>query len=250
MVRWLILALAVLLSAPLVADTRWQRVDALADLLGDARPTPGGIAIDMPLVSDNGGEIPLALAFTAALAENERITELRVFAPRNPRPEVIEFHFHSERALPRVSTRIRLSETQTVYALASSNRGNHWLAQHDIRVATSGCLMDDDRATEMAMSNPRLAGPRNPRTGEPGEYRALVNHPMETGIRTDGSEAPPQALVEYFGVYEDNSALFSSRFHTGTSANPYVSFTLRQTEAPLRFVWRDQQSKELEKHLQ
>ncbi|WP_111643127.1 thiosulfate oxidation carrier protein SoxY [Marinimicrobium alkaliphilum] len=240
-----VLMVTLLFSTPLWADSQWQRIGALRDIVGDAQPTLGGIDIDLPLVAENGGEVPLALSFDGDLADGERIVEVRVIAPRNPNPEVIDFHFHSPDALPDVATRIRLSETQTVYALAKSSADNYWIAAHETRVATSGCLMDDVPESDIVMRNPRVAPPRNARSGEPGQYRTLINHPMETGVRTDGSEAPPQQLVETLTVSNGETPVFGARFYTGTSANPYVTFTLRYQDAPLTFLWREQTGEEV-----
>jgi sulfur-oxidizing protein SoxY len=64
---------------------------------------------------------------------------LRVVAPRNPLIEVASFHFFPQRSHPRVSTRIRLAESQYVLAVAEMNDGALLMTKTWVEVATNGC---------------------------------------------------------------------------------------------------------------
>lgn len=234
------------LSLPALADTS-VRLPALQQLLGSEQPISGGIDINLPLVAEDGGAVPLRLSFTDRLNPGEQITAIRVFAARNPRAEVIEFA--PAASLPRLefSTRIRLNESQTVYVLASSSDGRHWLASRDVRVTVSGCLVrGDDTEAEVGMSQPRIALPRNARAGQAGEVRTLLNHPMETGLREDGQGGlVAENLVSSLTVTDSSdTTLLQVQFHSGTAANPFVTFFLDQFEG-LTFTWQDQQGRTL-----
>lgn len=239
--------LILLLLLPLHTMADWQRIEALKNKVGTETPQTSGLQIGLPLVADDGASVPLKVTFNGTLAADEYISGLYVFASQNPRAEVIEFAFSD--AIPRieVSTRIRLSETQTVYVLAKSNQGNLWLANQDVRVTVSGCLMTDEdgTVTEAQMSQPRIALPRNPKAGEAAELRTMINHPMETGFREDSQgNLIPQQLIESLRVSRGDETLFSVTFNTGTSANPFVAFFLGQFD-DLTFTWTDQQGQQL-----
>lgn len=226
---------------PIHAAADWRRVPALSEKIGDHSPNVSGVAIALPLVADDGSAVPLKVTFNGALEENEQITHLWIYASQNPNAEVIDFEISE--FIPRIemSTRIRLSETQTVYALARSNQDNFWLTSQEVRVTVSGCLMSgDDTLVDQQMSQPRVALPRNPQKGVASELRTMINHPMETGFREDGQGGVvPQQLVEQLAITRGETPLLTANFHTGTSANPFVAFYLDEFEH-LNFTWTDQ----------
>lgn len=245
---WRIVVLAWLLGSLALpaAAADWRRIEAINSYLTDQQPQAGGIDIGLPLVAEDGSAVPLKITMTAALAANEYIDSVRVFASHNPNAEVIDFELSS--AIPRteLSTRIRLSESQTLFVVAKSNLDNYWIANRDIRVTVSGCLMAGDAdSTDNGMSQPRVALPRSATAGDAAEIRTMINHPMETGFRDDGQGGThAENLVESLEVSQAGTALVKVNFHTGTSANPFVGFYLDQFD-DLRFTWTDQQGQRI-----
>lgn len=248
MQSWRIVVLALLLgsfSLPAIAAD-WQRIEAINAYLTNQQPQQGGINIGLPLVAEDGSAVPLKITFGGELANEEYIDTIRVFASNNPNTEVIDFELSA--AIPRteLSTRIRLSESQTLYVVAKSNQDNYWIASRDIRVTVSGCLMAGDGDTAATgMSQPRVALPRNAIAGEAAEIRTMINHPMETGFREDGQgETVAQNLVESLQVSSAGQDVLTVHFHTGTSANPFVGFYLDRFD-DLSFTWTDQQAERI-----
>lgn len=245
---WRIVVLALLLSSfslpALAAD--WQRIEAINSYLTNQKPQQDGLNIGLPLVAEDGSAVPLKITFNGELANDEYIDTLRVFASNNPNAEVIDFSLSA--AIPRteLSTRIRLSESQTLFVVAKSNLDNYWIANRDIRVTVSGCLMaGDEETTASGMSQPRVALPRNATPGEAAEIRTMINHPMETGFRDDGQGGThAENLVDSLEVIRAGEALIKVHFHTGTSANPFVGFYLDQFD-DLSFTWTDQQAERI-----
>ena len=248
MQSWRIVVLALLLgslSLPAIAAD-WQRIEAINTYLTNQQPQQGGINIGLPLVAEDGSAVPLKITFSGELANEEYIDTIRVFASNNPNTEVIDFELSA--AIPRteLSTRIRLSESQTLYVVAKSNQDNYWIASRDIRVTVSGCLMaGDEDTTATGMSQPRVALPRSATPGEAAEIRTMINHPMETGFREDGQGGTvAQSLVESLQVSRAGQDVLTVHFHTGTSANPFVGFYLDQFD-DLSFTWTDQQAERI-----
>lgn len=233
-------------SLPAMA-TSWQQFAPAQQVLNGNTPGTQGLQLDLPLVSEDGSAVPLSVKFTGHLAADDSLASIRIFATGNPRAEVIDFLFQDASALADISTRIRLNESQTVIALATSRSGKHWVAERDVRVTVSGCLMRSDEQADGGMQNPRIALPRRIQKGQAFEVRTLLNHPMETGLR-EGSDGKllPQNLVHSLQVQLGDKPVFETRFHSGTSANPYVRFNLNtQNSATARFIWTDQQDRQL-----
>src|SRR5690606_39349555 len=76
-----------------------------------------------------------SISFGASLQAGEYIDSVRVFAPGNPRPEVIDLHYAGPAPVS-VNTRMRLRESQPVFAVATSNQGRRWLAVREDRKST------------------------------------------------------------------------------------------------------------------
>ncbi|SFX73455.1 thiosulfate oxidation carrier protein SoxY [Marinospirillum alkaliphilum] len=240
------LLLAFLISLPLQAASWQQFAPVQAQIKGT--PASEGLQLELPLVSEDGSAVPLSVRFTGSLAEGDQLESIRIFATANPNAEIIDFIFHDARSLADLSTRVRLNETQNVIALATSRNGRQWVAEREVRVTVSGCLMRSDEQADAGMQNPRIALPRRLQAGQPIEIRTLISHPMETGLRkaADG-KLLPQNLIHNMVLELDQQPVFEARFYTGTSANPYVRLHLKTDQnAMARFRWTDQQKQQLE----
>ncbi len=69
--------------------------------------------------------------------------------------------------------------------------------------------------------------PAAPRRGEPFEVRALVAHPMETGLRVDAlGNKVPRDIVRRVEARLDGELVFAADLHPAVAANPYCAFPL------------------------
>lgn len=71
--------------------------------------------------------------------------------------------------------------------------------------------------------------------------RALVTHPMATGLGRDESGKPiPAYFIREVSVTYGGERVASFTWTSGISRDPYVAFPLRATrEAPLVITWSD-----------
>ena len=85
----------------------------------------------------------------------------------------------------------------------------------------------------------RIRLPDNARTGEVVEIKTLITHPMETGNRRnkDGSLVP-RFLLHTFAAKFAGSEVFRANLHTGTAANPFISFFIKVPgPGEFEFTW-------------
>ncbi len=94
----------------------------------------------MPAEFSTGYTVPMDISVDSPMTEADHVKSVRVFAPKNPLVEVVQFHFVQGRSLPRVSTRIRLAAPQHVVALAEMSDGSLLTAKAWVAVASNGCL--------------------------------------------------------------------------------------------------------------
>ncbi|MCW5696374.1 MAG: thiosulfate oxidation carrier complex protein SoxZ [Bauldia sp.] len=218
-------------AAPLLARSAaaqpawWQTIPAAAALVGDAQPSGQGIAIELPLVSEDGSAVDLAVAVDRPMTQDAFVESIHVFARGNPSPEVAEYYFSPLSGRAAVATRIRLNQSQTVGAVAVLSTGEVIAAARDVTVTISGCLARDDTYAATDIMQTRVRAPERIAPGGAGEVTTLVNHPMETGLRTDAAGTVlPEDIVRRLIATFDRATIFEARFHRSVAANPYLRF--------------------------
>ncbi|QFI68591.1 thiosulfate oxidation carrier protein SoxY [Sinorhizobium alkalisoli] len=97
------------------------------------------VHLAMPAEFSTGYTVPVGISVESPMTDNDHVKSVRVFAPKNPLVEVVQFHFAPGRSLPRVSTRIRLAAPQHIVALAEMSDGSLLMAKTWVAVATNGC---------------------------------------------------------------------------------------------------------------
>jgi sulfur-oxidizing protein SoxZ len=84
------------------------------------------------------------------------------------------------------------------------------------------------------------------RSAKPGEVlliKALIAHPMETGLRpgADGQILPTDLIRTFTCTFENSekkSTVFSASLYAAIAANPYLSFHFKaSTSGKLLFSW-------------
>jgi sulfur-oxidizing protein SoxZ len=92
------------------------------------------------------------------------------------------------------------------------------------------------------MQQPRIRVPRSARPGEVIEIRTLIEHPMDTGLRTDAAgQAVPRGMLSRLVVRMNGEQVFAADLRNGTSANPYHVFFARiERSSDFEFVWTDE----------
>lgn len=95
-----------------------------------------------------------------------------------------------------------------------------------------------------SLTAPRIRIPRTARPGEVIEIRTLIEHRMETGIRHDGSPAPPRDMLTRLVVDQNGTTILTADLRNGTATNPYHVFFVRlHATANFTFTWSDEQGR-------
>lgn len=225
----------------------WQRLDEARAVIGEATPT-GGITLELPLVSENGAAVPLGIRVDRALDDADPVETVHLFAPRNPDPLIAVFHFSPLAGRADIATRVRLNESQTVIAVARTASGEVMVGEREVRVTTTGCLMVDDTYESANIFQMRLRAPESVAAGAAGEVLSMINHPMETGLRTNSSgETLPQRIIERVEATIGGQPVLTAELNRSVSANPYLRFFVAPTQAgTLEVVWTEDTGESVE----
>ncbi len=116
---------AAALSAPAHAQSAAPEDFAAAEraILGARTATAEGISIDMPMLSENGNAVDLAIKVASPMTAQDHVTAIHILSEKNPVPRVARFDLSPRAGRAEVATRIRLATTQTILVLAETSRG-------------------------------------------------------------------------------------------------------------------------------
>ena len=132
--------LAVLVSVRPAEATPETMQQAIRAVVGTASVTKGRVKLELPPLSENGNAVPLTVSLESAMTPAEHVRAIHVFTEKNPQPEVVSFRLGPRAGRARVSTRIRLADTQTVIAIGELSDGSFWSAETAVVVTLAACL--------------------------------------------------------------------------------------------------------------
>ena len=114
--------------------------EALRRVVGDAPVRRGRVRLELPPLIDNGNSVPLSVAVESPMTLSDHVKAIHVFTEKNPLPEVVSVYLGPRAGRARMSTRVRLADTQTVLAIAQLSDGSFWSDSAEVVVTLSACL--------------------------------------------------------------------------------------------------------------
>ena len=142
--RGFIARIAALLALPLLslrsARAQPPAADALLEkITGGAPLQTGRVRLEIPALADNGNSVSLRVVVDSPMTPANHVKSIHLVAPKNPRPGVASFFFGAGAGKPQLTTRIRLSGSQGVIAIAAMSDGSFWSATTEVAVTVSAC---------------------------------------------------------------------------------------------------------------
>lgn len=91
----------------------------------------------------------------------------------------------------------------------------------------------------MAKIKPRVKVPSEASKGEIVEIKALISHPMHTGLAKDKQgNVIPRKIINQFRVTFEGTEVFNMTMAPAVSANPFVAFPFKaDASGAMEFVW-------------
>ena len=150
---------------------------AINDFFGEeCRVQSGRVTVSVPAISENGYSVPLSVAVDSPMTADDYVRRLLVVSQSNPLPIIESFELGPKAGLAQISTRIRLADSQRIYAIAEMHDGalvRLWIQRRDL-----GGLRHMS-----AQPTIRLAVPESVAAGEVIEIKVMIQHAMESGYR-------------------------------------------------------------------
>ncbi len=108
---------------------------------GRATPAADGLQLDVSVLADNPSAVPVKVKVTLPITDTEWCEEIIVLADLNPSPLACRLQFTAAAGTAEAAVRVRLSQSQTIHALARMKSGKVLVAKQAVTVAASGCGM-------------------------------------------------------------------------------------------------------------
>lgn len=140
------------LAAMAEVPERLRRV--VRERLGDRHFREGRIQLTLPDRADTGMSVPVSVGVPdSPMSPDDFVRSLHVFAPSNRQPLVADYFFGPRSGRAMVSQRMRLAQTQHVFAFGIMSDDSAWMTAHYIYVTLGACaaeifLPDARRARE------------------------------------------------------------------------------------------------------
>jgi sulfur-oxidizing protein SoxY len=112
----------------------------MAELLAGRPISQGKVLLELPPLVENGNSVVTTVRVPDAIRMEQYVEQIHIIAEGNPLPRILTAHFTPATARPAVFTsRVRLANTQRVWALAEWNDGRVWAGHADTIVTLSSC---------------------------------------------------------------------------------------------------------------
>ena len=119
------------------AETEMQ--SAIRKVVGESTIGSGRVALDVPPLVENGNSVPLSVTVESPMTAADHVKAIHIFNEKNPQPNVASFRLGPRAGRADVSTRVRLSDSQKVVAIAEMSDGSFWSGSVDVVVTIAAC---------------------------------------------------------------------------------------------------------------
>ena len=99
-----------------------------------------GVSLTLPALADNGHLVPLHLKVDSPLPDASHVTHIYLVSQRNPVPLMCLFVLGPWNGRAEINTRVRLSGTQMVVALARLSDGTFRYQTQEVAVTEAACV--------------------------------------------------------------------------------------------------------------
>ena len=135
-------AAAMVLVRP-AASTPAAMQAAIDKVTGGVKVDVGKVKLDLPPLVENGNTVACSVSVDSPMTPADYVKAIHIFNEKNPQPNVISVRLGPRAGLASIATRIRLSDTQKVIAIAELSDGSFWSDNVDVIITLGACLEDN-----------------------------------------------------------------------------------------------------------
>jgi sulfur-oxidizing protein SoxY len=103
----------------------------------------GLVRLDISPLVENGNSVTLTVEVDSPMTERCHVRRIALFNEKNPQAEIAIFHLSPRNGASKISTRVRLADSQKIVAVAELSDGSHWQATASVIVTLPACLENE-----------------------------------------------------------------------------------------------------------
>jgi sulfur-oxidizing protein SoxY len=116
-----------------------QIAKLLKDLFGDRPIRRGHVALDMPLVAEDGRVVPVIIDTDLPMTAAKHVKSVHLIVDHNPDPHLAAFELTPALGKLSIQTRIKMKRTTWVRCIAETSDGEVWADYARVSVTLNGC---------------------------------------------------------------------------------------------------------------
>ena len=141
--RWLsvlsFLSIGAWLNPRLAFAKKPEAMAAIAKIVGSQTPKEGRVTLVIPTLVENGNLVLLKVSVESPMTAQDYVKAIHVIAEGNPLPNIFSAFLTPRSGTANITTRVRLGESQRVWAIAQMSDGSFWQGYADTLVTLSAC---------------------------------------------------------------------------------------------------------------
>ena len=134
-----IFALGAWFSPLTVLAKKEDATKAIQEITGGKPIIDGKVKLVIPPLVENGNLVVLKLSVDSPMTPNDYVKSVHVIAEGNPLPNIFTVHLTPRSGTANVTTRVRLADSQTVWAIAQMSDGSFYQGSAETLVTLSAC---------------------------------------------------------------------------------------------------------------
>jgi len=113
--------------------------EAIQKITGNARIQEGRVTLTIPPLIENGNLVVLKVSVESPMTANDYVKAIHVIAEGNPLPNIFTAYLTPRSGTANITTRVRLADSQRVWAIAQMSNGSFWQGSAETLVTLSAC---------------------------------------------------------------------------------------------------------------
>ena len=116
-----------------------EALEAIQKIVGSNTLNEGKVKLVLPPLIENGNLVVLKVGVDNPMTEQNYVKAIHIIAEGNPLPNVFSAYLTPRSGTANITTRVRLAESQKVWAIAQLSDGSFWQSSVQTMVTTSAC---------------------------------------------------------------------------------------------------------------
>ena len=114
--------------------------DAIRERTGGAPVERGRVTLGIPQIAENGLSVFTTVSVESPMTPADHVKAIHIFSEKNPIAHITSFHIGPRAGRAKISTNIRLGDSQRVTAIAEMSDGRFFSDERDVVVTIAACV--------------------------------------------------------------------------------------------------------------